>query len=111
MGMRTVWSQRAMVAGESPSPSVPNSSASFAGSPVDASRSAKSAFSSSGVTESSESAMAAQVKPCARSSAMPSLLQVPHPERFGTFSSPIRVHGTWKTVPIDTRTARRYNGS
>ena len=38
-----------------------------------ASRSASSAFSSSGVTESSESAMAAQVKPCSCSSAMPSL--------------------------------------
>ena len=41
-----------------------NMTSNFAGVPLAASRAAKSAFSSSGVIESSESAMAAQVKPC-----------------------------------------------
>ena len=48
---------------------------------------------------SSDSASAAETNPAARSAATPS----------GHGS--IRVHGTWNTVPIDTRTERRYSGS
>ena len=52
---------------------------------------------------SSDSASAAVEKPSERSSGTPSAAQAR--------SLPMRVHGTWNTVPIDTRAARRYSGS
>ena len=90
-----------MVVGAKPSPSVPNTSASFG--------SAARRASSSG-TESSDNAIAAVANPSSCSSGRPPFAQAPLPAR-GSASSPMRVHGTWNTVPIDTRTARRYNGS
>ena len=53
--------------------------------------------------ESSRRAMAAVLKPSRRSSAMP-------PSGHGA-SSGKYVHGIWNTVPMLTRTARRYRGS
>ena len=55
-------------------------------------------------TESSVSAIAAVRKPSARSRAIPRSGQSPG-------ASPMYVHGTWNTVPMLTRTARRQNGS
>ena len=49
-------------------------------------------------------AMAAVLKPSSRSRWMPGCGHSDTP-------LPMRVHGIWKTVPILTRTARRYSGS
>ena len=90
MGMRTVRSAAARVCRASPSPSVPSTRAS---------RSGGSAARRSSDTEPSLSARAATVKPSSRSMSTP------------PGQGSIRVHGTWKTVPIETRIALRYSGS
>ena len=90
MGMRTTSSAAVMVRWDSPSPSVPRTTATLESAPVHAVEAANS----SSATEVSDSARAATVKPCAWSSSM-----------AGQRS--IRVQGTWKTVPMETRTLRR----
>ena len=90
MGMRTTSSAAVMVRWDSPSPSVPRTTATRESGAVQAGEAANS----SSATEVSDSARAATVKPCAWSSSM-----------AGQRS--IRVQGTWKTVPMETRTLRR----
>ena len=90
MGMRTTASAAAMVRAASPSPSVPSTTATRESGAVQAGEAAKSSRS----TASSLRARAATVKPARRSSP-------------GSGQALIRVQGTWKTVPMDTRTLRR----
>ena len=84
-----------MVSGARPSPSLPSSSASRG---MSASRGSRSE------SESSRKASAAVAKPMFRSRSMPGT---------GHWSArlPSRVQGTWNTVPMLTRTARRDSGS
>ena len=75
-----------MVRRDRPSPSAPKTTAS---------RSGGSAARSSRLTASSVSAKAATRKPLSRSTSSP------------PGQGSMRVHGTWNTVPIETRTLRR----
>ncbi len=86
MGIVTTRSAASIAPRDRPSPSVPSTSAS---------RSGGSATTSSRLTASSARASAATTKPSSRSRSRPP----------GHVSN--RVHGTWNTVPMLTRTERR----
>ena len=84
-----------MVEADNPSPSVPNTIASF---------SSERRVGSSMETESSRRAMATVLKPSFFNRFIPGY------GRRGP-SSPKKVQGIWNTVPMLTRTERRYRGS
>ena len=95
MGIMAVQSHRAMVSRPRPSPSVPRTTASL---------SAAARAGSSMDNASSRRAMATVRKPRARRRS------IPGPGHW-SMSWWIRAQGTWKTVPMLTRTHRRYRGS
>ena len=93
MGMIRAWSQAASAALVRPQPSQPKKRARFC---------PRSRLGSSMGSASSARASAESEKPRPRSSSA---------QAAGHAPASTRAHGTWKTVPMETRTARRQSGS